>query len=50
MLNHLKLKHSSDISGWFTPEKHLQIHHDLYSVFFIFTSNIGDRGSIYVIY
>ncbi len=21
MLNHLKLKHSSDISGWFTPEK-----------------------------
>jgi hypothetical protein len=21
MLNHLKLKHSSDISGWFTPDK-----------------------------
>jgi hypothetical protein len=21
MLNHIKLKHSSDISGWFTPEK-----------------------------
>jgi hypothetical protein len=21
MLNHLKLKHSSDISGWFTPER-----------------------------
>jgi hypothetical protein len=21
MLNHLKLKHSSDISGWYTPEK-----------------------------
>jgi hypothetical protein len=21
MLNHLKLKDSSDISGWFTPEK-----------------------------
>ena len=53
MLNHLKLKHSSDNSGWFTPEKQpsvAEFANSPRSVFFIFTSNLGDRGSIYVIY
>jgi hypothetical protein len=31
MLNHLKLKHSSDISGWFTPEKQPSVAEFAYS-------------------